>query len=155
MKFSRDLSRYVLFFAIAFALLDLWTTHSTGWSSLARLYSHSGPAPVATVRRHVSFAVNGGAGFEFREMAKVAASPDGLYISVPFFLRFRKPPLLIPWDAVDHFSRTYWTCRRFDTEIHLRDLPISIDVTDDGSRIQQTLVERGIPERSKPGAGCP
>ena len=141
----------IMFFVIA----DTWSTQSSGWTDLSKRYSYNGPPPSTTVRQHVSFSAGNRGPINCERLLSAGATTKGLYLSAPWFLRFRKHALLIPWQSVGYFSRTYWSCSRFDTEIHLKDIPIAVDLTDDGSSVYQILVMNGIPERSRPGVGCP
>lgn len=82
-----------------------------GWRTLAASYAtHESPHG----RRFAGESGSVG-GVSYRNSLTVYVAPEGLFLTVPLFLRFGHAPLLIPWSAITNQRRVKFLWRETTT----------------------------------------
>ena len=87
----------VLVILVCWVIISYVIAHMGGWFRLARFYRFSGEF-LGERWRFQSAQMRWKVGYN--NCLTVGASPEGLYLSVMFILRFGHPPLLVPWGDI-------------------------------------------------------
>ena len=80
-------------------------TQLGGWPTLARYYRAKGPRPPGQRLREQ---VVGMGVVSEHGITRLIPTLAGLYIYSHLLFRFRRPPLLIPWDQIHHLGARHW-----------------------------------------------
>ena len=93
-----ELILFITFFpVILWAVIFLFTSRMTGWSTLSRFYQYDGELPaqkhsrVTLVMRRLS---------RYKHIVTVCSDSRGLFFSMPKFFRIGHPTLFIPWHEI-------------------------------------------------------
>ena len=97
-------------FASFWLLISGLFAELSGWTLLARRYRYLGPRPTGT--RLSGQVIRLGPVSENR-VTKVVLASEGLYLERNALFRFRHPPVLVPWAAVQYVSHGRFLWRRW------------------------------------------
>jgi hypothetical protein len=93
----KNLELIILVILVCWVGISYVIAHIGGWFRLARFYRFSG-AFLGERWRFQSAQMRWKVGYN--NCLTVGASPEGLYLSVMFILRFGHPPLFVPWSDI-------------------------------------------------------
>ena len=93
----KNLELTILVILVSWVSISYVIAHIGGWFKLARFYRSSG-AFLGERWRFQSAQMRWKVGYN--NCLTVGASPEGLYLSVMFILRFGHPPLFVPWGDI-------------------------------------------------------
>jgi hypothetical protein len=93
----KNLELLVLVILVCWVCISYVIAHIGGWFTLARFYRFSGMF-LGERWRFQSAQLRWKIGYN--NCLTVGASPEGLYLSVMFILRFGHPPLFVPWSDI-------------------------------------------------------
>ena len=103
-------------------LVTVGTAYATGWHGLAKVY-RAPHAPKPSHRggiRGMNLDLDVGA-HRLSSGADITASPEGLYMSKPWYMNLMQPPLLIPWKDLVRLAPTSSAGGRRDNSVAVRD----------------------------------